>query len=151
MEGKDLRKAGLKLSLGQLLAQPTIEGLASLFAVAAEPQLGRPPAVAALPSGAGKTIPRTSRAGDLGLSHAQRRLWFLWRLEPRSGAYNLPAAVRLRGALDSAVLEQTTNLSVSVIIGQIRSTAVDLLRSIGTAPEEARALIRGDPAPIADA
>jgi uncharacterized membrane protein YccC len=43
----------------------------------------------------------------------------------------------------SAVLEQTTNLSVSVIVGQVRSTAVDLLRSVGMAPDEARTRIRG--------
>jgi len=41
------------------------------------------------------------------------------------------------------VLEQTTNLSVSVIVGQVRSTAADLLRTTGMEPEEARARIRG--------
>jgi uncharacterized membrane protein YgaE (UPF0421/DUF939 family) len=46
----------------------------------------------------------------------------------------------------SAVLDRTTNLSVSVIVGQIRSTAVDLLRSTGMTPEVARALIRGEDA-----
>ncbi len=39
-----------------------------------------------------------------GLSYAQRRMWFLWKLAPDSGAYNLPGAVRLRGALDEAAL-----------------------------------------------
>jgi hypothetical protein len=48
------------------------------------------------------------------------------------------------------VLEQTTNLSVSVIVGQVRSTAVDLLRSVGMDPDEARARIRGGPQAIAD-
>jgi hypothetical protein len=41
------------------------------------------------------------------------------------------------------VLEQTTNLSVSVIVGQVRSTAVDLLRTTGMEPAAARARIRG--------
>ena len=41
-----------------------------------------------------------------GLSYAQQRMWLLWQLEPASGAYNLPGAVRLRGALDVAALEQ---------------------------------------------
>jgi uncharacterized membrane protein YgaE (UPF0421/DUF939 family) len=73
-----------------------------------------------------------------------------WLDDPRRAPGVVEPAVR--AALHaSAVLEQTTNLSVSVIIGQIRSTAVDLLRSIGMAPEGARALIRGDPAPIVDA
>ncbi len=39
-------------------------------------------------------------------SAAQRRMWFLWQLEPQSGAYNLPCAVRLRGALDEAALQR---------------------------------------------
>ncbi|MQT28787.1 AMP-binding protein, partial [Pseudomonas helleri] len=40
------------------------------------------------------------------LSYAQRRMWFLWQLDPLSGAYNLPGAVRLKGALNIAALEQ---------------------------------------------
>jgi Fusaric acid resistance protein-like len=44
----------------------------------------------------------------------------------------------------SAVLEQTANLSVSVIVGAIRSAAVDLLRSIGLEREQAVRLVRGE-------
>jgi uncharacterized membrane protein YccC len=40
------------------------------------------------------------------------------------------------------VLEQTGNMSVSVIVGQIRSTAVDLLRATGCSPEQATELVR---------
>jgi uncharacterized membrane protein YccC len=72
-----------------------------------------------------------------------------WLDDPeRSAAVIEPAVRAARRA--SAVLEQTTNLSVSVIVGQVRSTAVDLLRSVGMAPEDARARIRGGPQPIAD-
>jgi uncharacterized membrane protein YgaE (UPF0421/DUF939 family) len=41
------------------------------------------------------------------------------------------------------VLEGTTNLSVSVIVGQVRSTAVDLLTGIGMTYDEATAAVRG--------
>jgi uncharacterized membrane protein YccC len=68
-----------------------------------------------------------------------------WMEDPkRAGEVIEPAVQAARHA--SAVLEQTTNLSVSVIVGQVRSTAVDLLRTTGMAPEEARARIRGQPA-----
>lgn len=45
----------------------------------------------------------------------------------------------------SAVLEQTANLSVSVIVGAVRAAAVDLLRSIGTERDEAVRLVRDEP------
>ena len=45
----------------------------------------------------------------------------------------------------SSVLEQTANLSVSVIVGAVRSAAVDLLRSIGTERDEAVRLVREEP------
>jgi amino acid adenylation domain-containing protein len=46
------------------------------------------------------------RTGALPLSFAQERLWFIDRLEPGSATYNIPAALRLAGALDEAALER---------------------------------------------
>jgi hypothetical protein len=40
------------------------------------------------------------------LSFAQQRLWFLQQLEPNNAAYNIPLTVRLRGALNIAVLKR---------------------------------------------
>jgi amino acid adenylation domain-containing protein len=48
----------------------------------------------------------TERTGALPLSFAQERLWFIDRLEPGSGTYNIPAALRLTGALDERALER---------------------------------------------
>jgi len=46
----------------------------------------------------------TLRGGDLPLSFAQQRLWFIDQLEPGSPLYNLPVALRIAGPLDSAIL-----------------------------------------------
>jgi uncharacterized membrane protein YgaE (UPF0421/DUF939 family) len=51
------------------------------------------------------------------------------------------AAVRAAGRA-TLVLEETGNLSVSVLVGQIRSTAVDLLRGAGLDKDEGRAAVR---------
>ncbi len=40
------------------------------------------------------------------LSYAQQRMWFLWQLDPASGAYNLPGAVRLKGTFNPGAMEQ---------------------------------------------
>ena len=42
----------------------------------------------------------------LPASFAEQRLWFLDRLDPGNGAYNLPLAKRLRGPLDVAAMER---------------------------------------------
>jgi uncharacterized membrane protein YgaE (UPF0421/DUF939 family) len=59
----------------------------------------------------------------------------------RAGAVRAPA---VRAAADATrVLERTGNLSVSVIVGQVRSTAVDLLRGSGMSYEDAAEAVRG--------
>ncbi|MGE8382331.1 MAG: amino acid adenylation domain-containing protein, partial [Pseudomonas putida] len=45
-------------------------------------------------------LARIERVGPLALSYAQQRQWFLWQLAPSSAAYNVPAVLRLKGALD---------------------------------------------------
>ena len=49
------------------------------------------------------------RDGELPLSFAQQRLWFIDRLEPGSSVYNFPAAVRLKGPLNVVALKQSLN------------------------------------------
>lgn len=53
------------------------------------------------------SIGRTERSGELPLSFAQEWLWLIHQVNPDSAAYNLPSAVRLKGALEVAALERS--------------------------------------------
>ena len=50
--------------------------------------------------------PRARTGQPIPLSFSQRRLWFLERLNPGTGAYNLPAPIRLHGPVDAEALER---------------------------------------------
>ncbi|HSU81101.1 MAG TPA: amino acid adenylation domain-containing protein, partial [Thermoanaerobaculia bacterium] len=82
---------GVELPLAELFANPTLEEFAAAVERARAP-LGEPP------------IPVVSHEGDLPLSFAQERLWFLERLAGGTPAYNVPAFLRLRGPLDVRAL-----------------------------------------------
>ncbi len=62
-------------------------------------------AVAPRPSQKPRLIRRPDPAA-FPLSFAQERFWFLWCLEPDAPVYNMPLALRLRGALNAPALEQ---------------------------------------------
>src|SRR6187402_1724912 len=47
------------------------------------------------------------------LSFAQSRLWFLWRMDPGSAAYNISATVRIRGKLQPRALQQAFDALVA--------------------------------------
>src|SRR6185295_8982522 len=78
---------GLPVPLADLLQGIGIGGLADLLL--AELETG--PAVDAPP------LRALSPAGDQPLSAGQRGLWFLHRLDPSGGAYNIAVAARARG------------------------------------------------------
>src|SRR5689334_3789327 len=50
-------------------------------------------------------VRRMERPQEIPLSYAQRRLWFLNRLEGKSGIYNIPLALRMKGELNREALE----------------------------------------------
>jgi amino acid adenylation domain-containing protein len=50
--------------------------------------------------------------GELPLSFAQQRLWFLSQLDPGSPVYHLSSGYRLRGPLNATALEQSLNAIV---------------------------------------
>jgi amino acid adenylation domain-containing protein len=88
---------GADVPLRALFEAPTVAALAERV----DALLGEGAAVQAPP-----LVP-TPRGGELPLSFAQQRLWFIDQLQPGSAAYNIPAALRIRGPLDAAALERT--------------------------------------------
>ena len=52
-------------------------------------------------------IPIISREGELPLSFAQERLWFINQLEGNSTVYNIPTVTKLQGVLNITALEKT--------------------------------------------
>ncbi|BAZ30183.1 amino acid adenylation domain-containing protein [Cylindrospermum sp. NIES-4074] len=57
-------------------------------------------------------IQQVSRNHNLPLSFAQQRMWLLHQLTSEVSVYNSPTVVRLNGALDTEVLEQSLNAIV---------------------------------------
>ncbi|HYH46786.1 MAG TPA: amino acid adenylation domain-containing protein, partial [Thermoanaerobaculia bacterium] len=85
---------GVELPLRSLFEKPTVAALAAEVEVLRAGSRGGE--ITALRPG-----PRTGR---LPLSFSQERLWFLEQLEPGRPTYVMPAALRLAGRLDVAVL-----------------------------------------------
>lgn len=94
---------GVELPLRALFDAPTVRALAVAVAEArAEMSPTKPADIVAVP-----------RAGDLPLSFAQGRLWFLQRLNPEGVQYNGAAAVRLLGPLSVDALERSVNAVIA--------------------------------------
>src|SRR3954452_11415799 len=83
----------VEVAIRSLFEAPSVESLAARLS--SEQAASRAPLVAVQP-----------RPAEIALSYAQRRLWFLERLEGISGTYVIPLAVRLKGTLDRVALEQ---------------------------------------------
>ncbi len=83
---------GAEVALGELFARPVLAEFAAGLATAARAEL--PPIV---------PVDANERTA---LSFAQQRLWFLEQLGAAGRAYHIPAAVRLRGALDAEALQR---------------------------------------------
>lgn len=88
---------GVDLPISTLFADPSLHGMASALAARL--------ATARQPSTADARPPAAPDAPEL-LSYSQERMWFMQALAPSSSAYNVPLALRLRGALDADRLEQ---------------------------------------------
>jgi amino acid adenylation domain-containing protein len=96
------RGFNVELPLLSIFEAPTIEGLAARISAASE---------TATTSGI-PAIVATDRSGVIPASFSQERLWLFDQLQPGSSAYNVPAAVRITGALDVPALEQAIHAVV---------------------------------------
>jgi hypothetical protein len=85
-------------------------------------------------------IPPTVMAAVRELAVAVRALGGALAEPERLPGARAPAAHA--AAVATLALEETANLSASVIVGQVRATAVDLLRGTGLSREEALGLVR---------
>src|SRR5918992_149529 len=95
----------------------------------------------------GANIPRAVPAAVRELAETVRTLDRYFEHpeeEPPVSDYALRAAARA-----TLVLEETANLPVSVIVGQVRAAAVDLLRSWGLEREDAESMVRDAAASLA--
>ncbi|MDX6694359.1 MAG: hypothetical protein QOF02_1962 [Blastocatellia bacterium] len=90
---------GIDLPLRNVFEHPTMEQLAASIEARLSVETLR----------AHVELVPARRDEPLPLSYAQQRLWFVQQLEPESAAYNIAAAVRLRGRLNLRALEQMLN------------------------------------------
>lgn len=90
---------GVELPLAAVFERPSLRALAAYV----DQLSGGGPAAHA------ELIACASREGQLPLSFAQQRLWFLEHFVPGRPYYNLPVPVRLRGPLNVAALRRSLN------------------------------------------
>ncbi|KMO26991.1 condensation domain-containing protein, partial [Methylobacterium aquaticum] len=98
------------------MGEPHLSDIARRFA-ALPPEKRRPfierAAEAGIDLAALPVPPGLADAGWSVASRAQRRLWFLWRLDPGNPAYHISGAVRLVGPLDPDLLRESLGILVA--------------------------------------
>jgi amino acid adenylation domain-containing protein len=93
--GRIQKELGLSIPLREVFNSPTIADFAPLLD---RSQKEKAQVISKIPS-----------AAHYPVSHAQRRLWVLHQMDPKSAAYNMPSAVILDGPLDRSAFEQALN------------------------------------------
>ncbi|TCP59138.1 amino acid adenylation domain-containing protein [Tumebacillus sp. BK434] len=88
------------LPLRNLFEHPTVAGLAEQV----ELRLHKKSPQQDIP-----LVPVVRTTNEFDLADTQRRMWFLYQLDPSSAAYNIPVLVRIVGSLNREALIQSTN------------------------------------------
>jgi amino acid adenylation domain-containing protein len=97
---------GVELPLIELFEHASVAAMAAQ--VAQHRRVASGAAVPARPAG----IERVARGVALPVSLSQRRMWVIQHFDPASTAYNVPIAIRLRGALDPALCQRAFDAMV---------------------------------------
>jgi amino acid adenylation domain-containing protein/non-ribosomal peptide synthase protein (TIGR01720 family) len=109
-----LKQLGVKITIRDVFTHDTVAALARHLTPAngddAEP------------------IPAIPSADRYALSHAQRRLWTIDRMGEGAGAYHIPGAMRISGAVDAAALERALE-ALMARHESLRTTFVDVAGS----------------------
>ncbi|NIL16085.1 non-ribosomal peptide synthetase [Pseudomonas sp. AN3A02] len=100
MIGRIRQRLGLEVPLRRLFEAQDLAGFAELA--------GRAASAASV-----QAITPVDRSQPIAVSYAQQRQWVLWQLEPTSAAYNISAALRLSGPLDSEALRRAFEALIS--------------------------------------
>src|SRR5204862_545465 len=130
-DGEDGGELAVDVSLADLFTAPSVAELAGLLE-------GRVRASLA-------PIEPPPPAESYELSHAQRRLWVIEQFEQAEGAYNVPAALMLEGALDFDAL----HAALRAVVGRhesLRTHFIDGPRQVIGAPEFSWNVIDADEA-----
>ncbi|MER8187947.1 amino acid adenylation domain-containing protein, partial [Kitasatospora sp. NPDC094015] len=109
-------RLGVRMPLRAVFEAPVLERLAALV----DERTTDGPEV--------REIVPVPRGGALPLSFAQQRLWFLDRLVPGSGSYNMPDAFRVRGQLDVTALQ----FAVDTVVARHESLRTTFTEQDGT-------------------
>ena len=123
---------GAEVPLRRLLEGPTVAELAVVVDEVRGPEGADSSGRRAVPP-----LEPIPRDGELPLSFSQERLWIVDQIDPGSPAYNISFALRLRGALDIAVLEasfadlERRHESLRTVFGQHDDRPVQIIEAPG--------------------
>jgi acyl carrier protein len=106
LSSRILKEFKTKIGIGDFFENPTIEGLAGVIC---KTKASNDMEVVPADAQDHLSIKPVPRKGPLLMSFAQERMWFLAQAQEEGGAFNISAALRITGKLNTAVMKQSLN------------------------------------------